>query len=281
MTSARFVHAAAAILILAFAGCAARPRTALVSRVEAAAGDEHVPQFARKRYAPFSRADAVAIAMGEWRLFGQPVDDDPPGTHPKAPPELMPERAPGLWQRVGEYWWVSQDPSDKTSQWTGKHDELGTEFPAEQDGNFAWSAAFISYIMRIDGAGGRFPYSPNHADYINIARQMSLGQVSGYVLTAERIESYAPQLGDLICTGRGRSAHLRFDDLPAGPFFSHCDIVVQTSPQSLSVIGGNVDDAVTMKHVPTTPDGKLGGPDGLPVDGRYNWFVVLRILYDQ
>jgi hypothetical protein len=281
MTSARFVRAAAAILILALTGCAARPRTAIVSRTAVAAMDEHVPPFARKPYAPFSRADAVAIAMGEWRLFGQPVDDDPPGTRPKAPPELMPERAPGMWQRVGEYWWTAQDPGVPSSSWTGKHNEFGTEFPAGQDGDFAWSAAFISYVMRIDGAGGRFPYSPNHADYINIARGMSLGQLSGYVVTAERIESYAPQLGDLICTGRARSAHIRFDDLPAGQFQSHCDIVVQTSPGSLSVIGGNVDDAVTMKHVPTTPDGKLAGPDGIPVDSRYNWFVVLRVLYDQ
>jgi len=92
---------------------------------------------------------------------------------------------------------------------------------------------------------------------------MSSSQPTEKPRTAERIESYAPQLGDLICTGRGRSAHLRFDDLPAGQFQSHCDIVVQTSPESLSVIGGNVDDAVTMKHVPTTPDGKLAGPDGI------------------
>jgi hypothetical protein len=45
------------------------------------------------------------------------------------------------------------------------------------------------------------------------------------------------------------------------------------------VIGGNVDDAVTMKHVPTTTDGMLAGPDGTVVDPRYGWFVVIRVLY--
>ena len=41
-------------------------------------------------------------------LFGQPVDDDPPGTRPELG-EDKPERLPGLWQRVGEYWWLGQD----------------------------------------------------------------------------------------------------------------------------------------------------------------------------
>ncbi|MBV9758664.1 MAG: DUF2272 domain-containing protein, partial [Alphaproteobacteria bacterium] len=161
------------------------------------------------------------------------------------------------------------------------HNEYGMEFPVEQDGDFAWSAAFISYIMRLDGAGARFPYSAAHADYINIGRQMSLGQVTGYAVNAERPEAYAPQAGDLICTGRGQYAGLKFDDLPTGRFLSHCDIVVQVSPGSLSVVGGNVDDAVTLKHVPVSGDGKLAGPDGVPLDPRYHWFVVLRVLYDD
>ncbi len=263
------------------AGCAARPPHAVVTGRVPPELDEHVPMFARKPYAPFSRADAVAIALREWRLFGQPVDDDPPNTRPEPPPDLKPEREPGLWQRVGEYWWIGLDPGTKEGLWTGKHDEDGLEFPAASDGEYAWSAAFISYIMRLDGAGRRFPYSEAHSDYINVAREMSLGRTSGYAVVAERPESYAPQLGDLICTGRAQAAHIRFDDLPAGPFPSHCDMVVQITPGSLTVIGGNVDDAVTMKHVPVTSDGKLAGPDGTPIDWRYDWFVVLRVLYDQ
>jgi hypothetical protein len=56
--------------------------------------------------------------------------------------------------------------------------------------------------------------------------------------------------------------------------------VVQVAPGQLSVIGGNVDDAVTMKHVPITPDGKLAEPDGTVLDTRYPWMVVLRVLYE-
>ena len=62
-----------------------------------------------------------------------------------------------------------------------------------RDGNYAWSAAFISYVMRMAGAGHRFPYSPTHADYINAARRHGLGEAPGLAITAERMESYAPQ----------------------------------------------------------------------------------------
>ncbi len=58
---------------------------------------------------------------------------------------------------------------------TGKHDQNGQVFPVGEDGDYAWSAAFIDYVMRMAGAGHRFPYSPTHADYINAARQTGGG----------------------------------------------------------------------------------------------------------
>ena len=241
--------------------------------------DTHAPPFARVPYEQFSRAAVVAIALREWRLFGQPIDDDPPGTRPTPPPEDKPEREQGLWQRVGEYWWLGLNADAPESTWTGKHDGNGHEFSADADGDYAWSAAFISYVMRIAGAGSRFPYSADHADYINIAKEMATGTTSGWLLTAERPQAYAPAPGDLICTGRGRAAALRYDDLPTARFPAHCDIVVDTSvPGQIAVIGGNVDDAVTLKHVPVTPDGKLASPDGTVLDTRYPWMTVLRLL---
>jgi hypothetical protein len=240
--------------------------------------DTHAPPFATVPYDPFSRAAAVAIAEREWRLFGSPVDDDAPGTRPEPQADQKPEREEGLWQRVGEYWYTGQDPGTLESRWTGRNDATGAVFPASRDGDFAWSAAFISYIMRIAGAGNSFPYSPNHSTYINIAREMSEGVAHGYDLTAERVQDYAPQLGDLICTGRDGAAGITFDALPAGTFPSHCAIVVAIAPAELSVIGGNVDDAVTLTHVPIGADGRLAGPEGV-IDTRYPWFVVLRMLY--
>jgi hypothetical protein len=239
--------------------------------------DDHVPPFAAVPWEPFSRAAAVAIAQREWRLFGQNIDDDTPDTRPPPPPELKPEREDGLWQRIGEYWWIGQDPEEREVSWTGKHDENGVVFAAGNDGNYAWSAAFISYIMRIAGAGADFPYSPNHATYINAAVRGT-----SRVLRASPPQSYAPLPGDLICLGRGKSAVLTFADLPTPDLFpAHCDIVTTVTPSELTVIGGNVDDAVTLKHVPLAPTGLLTGADGKIVDSRYNWMVVLKVLYAQ
>lgn len=236
--------------------------------------DLHVPDFARKPYEPFSRDAVVAIALREWRLFGQPVNDDPPNAPLGTPhsPGPKAEREQGLWQRVGEYWWLGLDAGRDEAGWTGKHDMFGTEFPPEMDGEYAWSAAFVSYVMRIAGAGKRFAYSPNHWTYIDRAVREP-----GGLFVAERVEQARPAPGDLICTGRGPDRALTYDDLPAGPYLSHCDIVVAVAPGQLSVIGGNVDDAVTMKHVPITPEGRLAAPDGRVLDPRYAWMVVLRL----
>ena len=261
-----------------------RPFPALASLLmlaACAAPDAHVPPFARKPYEAFSRADAIAIATDEWRLFGSRVDDSAPGTRPKAPPSEMPERQAGLWERIGEYWWLGQDAGTRFSRWTGKHNSKGEVFPASEDGDYAWSAAFISYVMREAGAGPKFPYSPAHATYVDAAWRADHEADPRYAVRAERVEVYPPQPGDLICFGSGYDHNLRFSDLPVRFFPGHCDIVVAVAPGELTVIGGNVYDAVTMKHVPTTLVCRLARSDGQVVDPRYRWFVVVRVLYDR
>jgi hypothetical protein len=240
----------------------------------------HSPPFARVPYEPFRRSDAVAIAVQEWQLFGKLVDDDPPHTRPPPAAFENPERQPGHWQRIGEYWWLGQNSGRREATWTGMHDETGSEFDNERADYFAWSAAFISYVMRTAGAGPRFPYAPSHYVYINSAANMTQGRTSGWAIYAERPDAYAPKPGDLICLSRERRP-LTYDKLPARHFAGHCDIVVANANNQLSVIGGNVDDAVTMKHVPVTADGKLAETGGSVLDDRYPWFVVLRVAYDQ
>jgi hypothetical protein len=175
------------------------------------------------------------------------------------------------------------DPGARESRWTGKHDEFGREFPPEDDGDYAWSAAFISYVMRIAGAGNAFPYAADHAVYINAAKRMTLGTAQGWLVSAERPSAYAPLPGDLICHGRNQAASLRYDDLPTATLFpAHCDIVVETprfgmTSPVIGVIGGNIHDAVTMRHIPVTADGKLARPDGAVLDQRQTWITVLRV----
>jgi hypothetical protein len=238
--------------------------------------DAHVPPFAKVPFEPFSRAAVVSIALREWRLFGE-TTADPEGEETRV---IKPEREEGLWQRVGEYWWLGLNAGSPESDWTGKHDGKGRVFPPDDDGDYAWSAAFISYVFRIAGAGARFPYSADHAVYINAAREVSLGKTAKWLVSAQRLQDYAPLPGDLVCFGRGSAKGLRFEDLPTAALFpSHCDIVVDTgTPGSIKVIGGNVQDSVTMNEVPVTEDGRLATPEGVVLDTRFPWMTVLRVL---
>jgi hypothetical protein len=263
----------APLLLAILAGCV-QPPAAAPPPPKAGSDDAHVPPYARWPYQSFSREAAVQIALREWRAFGQQI------VFPNVELPVDEERVEGLWQRVGDYWWLALGPNWSESGYTGIHDENGQVFPAERDFYYAWSAAFISYVMRMAGASRRFPYSPTHADYINVAREHGLGQQPGVVLTAERPEAYAPQRGDLICLWRGRDP-VAYDDLPTGRFPGHCDIVTAIRPGTLDVVGGNVDNAVSMKHIPVTADGHIAGPDGVVVDPDHHWFVVLRVAYDR
>ena len=75
------------------------------------------------------------------------------GRYPETELPFDNERLEGLWQRVGEYWWLGLPMGADEQGLTGKHDQNGAVFPPEQDGTFAWSAAFVSYVMRTAGAG--------------------------------------------------------------------------------------------------------------------------------
>ncbi len=234
-----------------------------------AAPDSHAPAFIQHSYAPFSRTAAIAIATDEWRLWGMRVDDNWEAGYVQTE-STMGERQPGLWQRVGEYWWEGMNAGQRDAAWTGKHDSHGKVFPVPDNGQYAWSAAFISYVMRIAGAGEKFPYSPDHAYYINYAARAAQGKITNPLLIAKDPATYAPRLGDLICFGRGHARTLTFANLPtAHGFPAHCSIVIAGKPNQISVIGGNVDNAVTLQHVPATNAGRIGPP----------WFVVLRVMY--
>ena len=257
------------------ASCSAPPRG--TSGPTGAAGielhpvptDQQVPDYAKKPYEPFARENVVQIALREWRAWGKPVNDAPPGRD--MPVAAREDRQAGMWQRVGDYWWIGQNALSSGSSWTSRYGDFGTPLAGEPA---AWSAAFISYVMRVSGAGDRFPYSAMHASYINAAAS------GNPILAAQPPDTYAPQQGDLICYGRRGAERLRFADLPASTFYGHCDIVVSADPGLLTVIGGNVSAGVTMKHVPVTANGTLSDANGRIADERYPWFVVLRVTYD-
>jgi hypothetical protein len=247
----------ALFLLLALGGCAVQ---------------NHAPPFANVPYQPFSRSAAIAIATDEWRLWGNRIGEAPDYTQTEA---TMGERQPGLWQRIGEYWWEGMNAGEPDAAYTGKHDAQGHVFPIAVNGQYAWSAAFISYVMRIAGAGPTFPYAPDHATYINYAARAAEGKITNPLLIAENPATYAPRLGDLVCFPRGSARSLSFVDLPtAHNFPAHCGITVAAAPYDIDIIGGNVDDAVVLEDVQTNAQGLID-------DGTENWFVVLRVLYRE
>jgi len=94
------------LLALILAGCApVPPPGAATAPLVTTALDAHIPRFARWPYQAFSREAAVQIALREWRAFGQPV------VFPNIELPEDEEREEGLWQRIGEYWWLGLDPS--------------------------------------------------------------------------------------------------------------------------------------------------------------------------
>ena len=106
-------------------------------------------------------------------------------------------------------------------------------------------------------------------------------------MTAHDPGTYAPKLGDLICVGRGKSKTVTFSMLPTSYGFpAHCGIVSATNQNAqpfgheLSIIGGNVDDAVALTHVPTDANGMIADSSGHSYDSRYPWCAVLEVHYD-
>ncbi len=252
-----------------------------MSACTAQVDDAQEPPFIRQCFGNFDRATAVAIAFAEWRAWGQVVYDGNPADEGPVDPNTKAERQPGFWQRVGLYWWLGMNESNATAGWTGEHDGSGDIFAPEGDGDYAWSAAFISFVMRMAGAGPSFPYAESHSVYINAAVEETQNGLGQYAIQAEPPDAYAPVVGDLICYGRDGAATLKYTDLPAGRFTGHCGIVVAKQPDQISIIGGNVEDAVALTHVPVTDQGMLAGPDGTVLDTRYPWLVVIRIAYNE
>jgi hypothetical protein len=130
-----------------------------------------------------------------------------------------------------------------------------------------WSAAFISYLMRIAGfAGTEFAFSDSHSDYVQAALDASAAEASGQPAThafrACDVASTRPRVGDLLCATRASTAGtVRFADLTgamaarreAGRAFPmHCDLVVRADEGgdgSLDTVGGNVINSVTLTRM--------------------------------
>jgi hypothetical protein len=136
-----------------------------------------------------------------------------------------------------------------------------------------WSAVFVSYVMRTAGAGAAFAYSAAHQTYIRAARQNRVGGNAANPFWAFRATEVAPRPGDLVCASRMNSG-ATYDNI-GDPAYraTHCDVVVETRPGQIRVIGGNVSQTVGEKWLRTLPDGRLS-----LVGSQSTFFAVIRCL---
>lgn len=131
----------------------------------------------------------------------------------------------------------------------------------------AWSAAFISYLMKKAGAGDKFKYAASHSVYIRDAiknrKENNNNPFKGY-----KPEEVKVEVGDLVCYARNNSGA---NYNTTSSYESHCDLVTNTSKNKASSIGGNVSNSVTETIVPLTDSGKI---DLSKTDKDY--FVVIK-----
>ncbi|CDX15176.1 conserved hypothetical protein [Mesorhizobium sp. ORS 3324] len=200
------------------------------------------------------QARLVGNALAEWNFFeqGKRVEDDDP-----------------QFRRIGTYW-----------QAVGENFDGRTLIPGSKPGeliNPAWSAAFISYIVRISGGGDRFLYAQAHSVYV---QDFVVGHPGG-LYEAMRPEHYAPQPGDLVHAGREGAKRFDFDAARAAfkadkRYASHSDLVIEVNGGFAITIGGNVSQSVTKKRLKLNPDGTLKTRSDSV--GVLPWIAVLRCL---
>ncbi|MCE7873911.1 DUF2272 domain-containing protein [bacterium CPR1] len=198
--------------------------------------------------AALSVADAptarmLSIARQEWEYFGRQTI-----LGARIVQEGHKESEDVYSDRVALYW-----KEGVNLTWTGK------------DTHEPWSAAFISYVMRKAGLGDRFEYSDWHAHYIRHAIRARREQDPRYAFWAYRLSERAPQVGDIVCYAREEGIDF---DRQREVYKSHGDLVVAVRPAEIDVIGGNVQDSVSLKTLATDAEGKL-------IDQNQRWFAVL------
>jgi hypothetical protein len=228
--------------LLALAGCAVEP-----------------PRTAPITYPPSVRERLLRIAGAEWREWGQVVSG--PDRPPPAPGG---EGAVDAFPRVLAYWRAV--PSTEAEAAIARNRARWSAMLASgaAEGVWAepaWSAAFVSYVMRSAGVDEReFHASAAHAFYLDAILLDAREFPALAPFVPHDAKAYAPVPGDLVCADRSRTplASWRERLAETGQFRPmHCDIVLRAGPGAVEAVGGNVADAVTLTHYPADENGCL------------------------
>lgn len=210
------------------------------------------------------RRRVVHLAGCEWTAFGRQrllLDRGWPEAQVAFGPD---EDALSVWLRIAEYWDVA-DPAH-AAEVRAAAERAGSRelWPAWRR---PWSAAFVSWVMKRAGAAD-FPPDPAHSDYLRAALERRPDSVVD-------IAEYTPVAGDLICASRGSGPRTPAEFLrrlreERGFFPSHCDVIADVRTDAVTLIGGNVKNAVTAT-VTSVVDGRIPPATTRP------WAVALRL----
>ncbi|MBR0674227.1 DUF2272 domain-containing protein [Neoroseomonas soli] len=233
-------------MLLLLAGCAAPP-----------------PPEPPLSYPPSARERMLRIAEAEWEDWGRQASDAP-ARGSEADAENFP--------RVLAYWRAVPEGAGPIARNRPLYREGSPALWREP----AWSAAFISFVLRGAGVDAReFPPSSAHSYYLDalIADARRFPDAAPFV--PHEVAERAPRVGDLVCADRSAVPISSWRERAAdeGRFRPmHCDIVVRVARGRVEAVGGNIRDAVTLSRFATDPAGRLlpRGP------GQPTWFAVIE-----
>jgi hypothetical protein len=155
-----------------------------------------------------------------------------------------------------------------------------------------WSAAFISWLMQRAGVP-RFPRSAGHYEYVRSAYKREADNPYRFV----DINQTTPAVGDLLCYVRANNQLYGYDGLlkaiTSGVTYlpMHCDVIVATDQGVAYAIGGNVQQAVSMRMLAINAQGQFWDlpvktPDDIACSpatadacnfNRQDWAVLLKL----
>lgn len=214
-------------------------------------------------YPPAARERMLRIAEAEWEDWGRQTTEAP-----SAAAEADQRNFP----RVLAYWRAVPEGAAAIARNRALFRRGDPALWREP----AWSAAFISFVLRGAGVDGReFPPSAAHAFYLDalIADAARFPALAPFV--PHEVTARAPQAGDLVCADRSAAPLASWRDRAAdgGRFRPmHCDIVLRVASGRIEAVGGNVRDAVTLSRFATDAAGRLlPRPPGEP-----QWFAVIE-----
>ena len=247
---------------------ARRPGLALLLLAGCATAPPPPAREAPIPYPPSVRARMLRIAEAEWAEWGRVTAG--PGLPRPAPGA---EAAMDAFPRVLAYWRAVPEAGAEAAvarnraRWSAR---LAGQPEAEVWSEPAWSAAFVSYVMRAAGVDEReFHASAAHAFYVDAILRDARDFPGSAPFLPHDPAARAPEPGDLVCADRSRRPLAAWADrlAEAGTFRPmHCDIVLRSGPGVAAAVGGNVSDAVTLTLYATDEAGRLlPRPPGQPV----------------